>query len=109
MVILCNLQDTKDHYIIVDFINRVHLSPTLWKWTLSRPLVTKSLLEILQLLVPLTLKILRSEIVGVIALWVISVAIVARQRLPKRPFKPRHRAPTVPERGLHIERSAFIY
>lgn len=68
------------HYImvnIIDITSRVHpRSPTSWKWTLSHPLLTKCLLETLQFLVPFALKILRSQLMGMIPLWVILVAVI---------------------------------
>jgi hypothetical protein len=86
----------------------VFIYNSLWKGTLPHPLLTQGLLNSLQVLPSLPLKVLRAQVRSIITLWIILVTIITGQRLPKSPLEPCHRTPAIPDRRLDIERGAFI-
>lgn len=69
-----------------------------------RPIRLQLLNRILQSLLPLPLKILRSHIGNSIPIRIILVTVITGQRPTERPGQPSSGTPAGPERGLHVVR-----
>lgn len=74
------------------------------KRTSPRPIRLQLLNRILQSLLPLPLKILRSHVRNSIPIRIILVTVITGQRPTKRPGQPSSGTPAGPERGLHVVR-----
>lgn len=74
------------------------------KRTFPSPIPLQLQQSLIQLLPPLPLEILRSNIRNIISSRIILISLITRHRPPQSPSQPCHGAPAVPKRGLDIVR-----